>query len=293
MIITIGSIKNSPGATTLAVALAASAPGDEPVLLVDADPAGGDIGIRFGIKSVPGIATLTAAIRRNNDPKTIWTHTQQISDSLYILPGLPGIEQATVIEEMLPTVLNAICCLQATVIVDAGRLLPSFANGALLNLSPLLIACRPVAEELIHLRAILSTAKKLNFSFNNNIDNNLTGNQEDTSCNQTTSPGIGVVMIGKRPYSSNAISKVVEQKILGYLPWDPKAANILSGQEPMSEALPRSSYIKETFKLWQQISSLSSYAQISGQHSHSSRCANLPLAPSALASQSHNNIGEL
>ena len=56
------SVKGSPGATTLALALAGHGYGQGAVL-IEADTAGGDLALRFGIAQHPGLAQLAARAR--------------------------------------------------------------------------------------------------------------------------------------------------------------------------------------------------------------------------------------
>ncbi|GAA0479837.1 hypothetical protein Aca07nite_87720 [Actinoplanes capillaceus] len=59
MLIAIGSVKHAPGATSLAVALAARSVLPDP-LVVEADPAGGDLQARFGVQGEPGLSNFAA-----------------------------------------------------------------------------------------------------------------------------------------------------------------------------------------------------------------------------------------
>ncbi len=61
--------KGSPGATTLAAALASSVPTDTGrVLLIDADPDGGNLAAVFGAGTNPGMVTLAAATGTGSRP---------------------------------------------------------------------------------------------------------------------------------------------------------------------------------------------------------------------------------
>jgi hypothetical protein len=62
-VVAVCSTKGSPGVTTLACALAASWPSTRRVVLVEADPAGGDLAVRFGLHRRPGLTTLAIALR--------------------------------------------------------------------------------------------------------------------------------------------------------------------------------------------------------------------------------------
>ena len=62
-LIAVCSAKHSPGATTLALALAAAPPASRS-LLVDADPAGGDLALRLGGRTVVGLSALLGKAHR-------------------------------------------------------------------------------------------------------------------------------------------------------------------------------------------------------------------------------------
>lgn len=61
------SVKGAPGATTLATALAAYGR-TAGAVLIEADPAGGDLAVRYGIRQNPGLATLAARARHLAEP---------------------------------------------------------------------------------------------------------------------------------------------------------------------------------------------------------------------------------
>lgn len=64
-VVALCSAKHSPGSTTLALALACAATEvDEPLpLVVEADPAGGDLAAHLGLPVSPGLVGLAAAFR--------------------------------------------------------------------------------------------------------------------------------------------------------------------------------------------------------------------------------------
>jgi hypothetical protein len=62
VLVSMVSVKGAPGVTTLALGLAARWPRGEAVV-VEADPAGGDLSPRFGVAHDPGLATMALAAR--------------------------------------------------------------------------------------------------------------------------------------------------------------------------------------------------------------------------------------
>src|SRR5439155_22435469 len=75
--------KHSPGATTLAVAIAAAraldgSDADCPTVVIEADPAGGDLAARSGLPFDPGVVSLAADARHPGAPLDLMTHSQPL-----------------------------------------------------------------------------------------------------------------------------------------------------------------------------------------------------------------------
>jgi MinD-like ATPase involved in chromosome partitioning or flagellar assembly len=157
-IVALASIKGSPGVTTAVTAIAASWPAGRKVLLVEADPFGGDLAPRYGVSVTGGLASLFAAARRTLDPEAIWGHVHRLPGGLPVLFGLTGVHQAVANEKAWPTIAKALAGLDADVVVDAGRLLPQFAGGVrdiLDQADALVLLCDPTLEAIVHLRDAL------------------------------------------------------------------------------------------------------------------------------------------
>lgn len=157
-VIALASIKGSPGITTAATALAASWPSGRRVLLVEADPFGGDLAPRYGSTITNGLASLFAAARRSLTPDAIWDHVDHLPGGLPVLFGLSNVQGAVANEKAWPAIAEALGALDADVVIDAGRLLPNFAGGirdVLAQSDVLLVLCDPTLEGIVHLRAAL------------------------------------------------------------------------------------------------------------------------------------------
>lgn len=76
MLVALCSFKGSPGVTTSALAMAACSPSGVQPIVVECDPAGGDIFARFRLEPVPGLVSLAAAARRSVGPGVLGQHTQ-------------------------------------------------------------------------------------------------------------------------------------------------------------------------------------------------------------------------
>lgn len=157
-VVTLASIKGSPGVTTASLALAAAWPSSRKVLLVEADPFGGDLAPRHGSTITAGLPSLFAAARRSLAPDAVWDHVDHLPGGLPVLFGLSGVQGATANEKAWPVVAAALGGLDADVVVDAGRLLPNFAGGTrelLEHSDVLVVVCDPTLEGIVHLRAAL------------------------------------------------------------------------------------------------------------------------------------------
>src|SRR5689334_5253447 len=77
VLVAVGSVKGAPGATCLALALAVCWPWPD-VVMVECDPAGGDLGGRFGVADVPGLSGLVVDARRDRDAVVWAAHLQSV-----------------------------------------------------------------------------------------------------------------------------------------------------------------------------------------------------------------------
>ncbi|WP_053208035.1 MinD/ParA family ATP-binding protein [Jiangella muralis] len=166
MLVAICSVKGSPGATTLALALAARWPDAEAeCIVVEADPAGGDLAARFGLATAPGLVSLAAASRRDDDPRLIWRHAQPLPGGLPAVVAPVGTEQARAALAALEdaTVLSrAAKHSRAVVVVDCGRVAPGSPVLPLLSAADhVLVLVRPHAADLAHVMSRVPVISRL------------------------------------------------------------------------------------------------------------------------------------
>jgi hypothetical protein len=126
MLVAIGGVKGF-GATTLAVALAARWPKANAVV-VEADPAGGDLAFRFGHHREPGLAELAADARRGAGGVDLAAYAQRLPLGVEVVfgPAAPATPQAVSVVAALVDgggldVLRA-AARERLVVVDVGRL---------------------------------------------------------------------------------------------------------------------------------------------------------------------------
>lgn len=154
MLITLASIKGSPGVTTFALALAARWPSAARSVLVEYDPVGGDIAARFGLTLSPGLISLAAAGRRASDLDVLWQHTQTLSGGLPVVAGpLRPDKAATALRTLVAAdgtggVLAAAAGrANVVVIADCGRLDPDSPTLPVIAAADqLLLLVRPMRD---------------------------------------------------------------------------------------------------------------------------------------------------
>ena len=154
-LIALASVKGSPGVTTTCLALAAAWPGQRR-LLIEADPAGGDLGPWLGTAPAPGLTGLAAAARHDHSSEVAWHHACELAGGLHLVIAPAGAEQAgaclTALAGNAGTIFAALAAGPETVIADCGRLDPgSPALAIAARAEVTLVMVRPRVSELSHL----------------------------------------------------------------------------------------------------------------------------------------------
>lgn len=223
MLVGLCSVKGAPGVTTTALALAATWPTGDP-LVVEADPSGGDLSTRFGLATTPGMVSLAAAARRKADPSVLAEHSQTLPGGVRVVVGPVASEQACaalgVLAKQGSQVLRSVSDGDADspVMMDVGRLdSTSPALPVVRDTDALLVLARPRADELAHVATLLGAFPTW-----------------------TRTPGL--VLVGKG-YSSSEVERELRVPVLDTLPDDRRGAGALAGEsvgrDPSRSALGR------------------------------------------------------
>ncbi len=213
MLVTLISLK-SCGVTSTALALAATWPRADSVLVAELDPSGGDIAARFGLPSETGVITLAATLRRVGSVPTedlsaiVIPHLQDLDGGTRVLTApSTGAEAGMALDllaEDLPAVAGTL-----DVIADCGRLeaRPAAAVTRLLAASALtVVVVRPELPFLLRLTARLPEVRAL-------------------------AGPLAVLFCGGLPGSTPRLAAQLDVPVIGHLPDDGVAAAILRGQE--------------------------------------------------------------
>lgn len=201
-LVVFGSARSSPGATTTALAVASWIEGS---VLVEADPDGGVLAVRYGLSREPGLVTLVAS--PSSKGVGLADHAQTLPGGALVVVAPESAERATHLWRVggagLVATLSAVR--DRTVVVDAGRLGPSSpALSLVTHAAVVAVVVRPVAEEL------LAAADRVEA---------LTG----------LGVRAGLVLVGDRPYSAIDVTAQLGCSVLGTVADDSRGADALRG----------------------------------------------------------------
>lgn len=198
-VLVVGSLHGSPGATTVAVALAACHPDG---IVVEADCDGGVLAARLGLAREPGVVTL-AADRDAGAGGGLAHHAQHAPVGVPVVVGPESSDHATWLWRSTGQQLaEAATGHSGAVVVDAGRLSPSSPLSALVSHASLtVIVARPRADELAVVAAKLTAHE---------------GPRRPS-----------VVLVGDRPYSDAEVAAELGCDVLGVIAHDERAVATL------------------------------------------------------------------
>jgi MinD-like ATPase involved in chromosome partitioning or flagellar assembly len=220
-VLALASAKGAPGVTTAAVALGAVWP--RRVLLVEADPAGGDLAARFHLPPEPNLVSLGMVARRGQlTPEQVWEHTQRLPRGLEVLTGLRAGDQARGLGRLWSLLPQALPQLEVDVLVDCGRLVADTPAEDLVRRADLLVlVARPTVEGVLHVANRLEALGRLGVTAE-------------------------VVLVGEQPFDRAGVQQAlvgegITAAVCGVLADDPRGAAMLGGQPGRERWLERAS----------------------------------------------------
>ncbi|MEU1627039.1 hypothetical protein ABZ746_17300 [Streptomyces sp. NPDC020096] len=214
-LVVIGSAKGSPGATTLALGLAAcwptSARRPRP-LVVEADPSGGDVAARFELSDSPGLMELAAAARRAVSARVLGECVQLLPGGVHVVVGPTGAQQAAAAVGLFAGngagLLRAGMGSDGSVLVDVGRL-HAETSGLVAAADRLLLVSRGEVDALAHAAAQVAQL-------------------------ELPQGSVELVLVGPSPYPVAEIRKTLGVQWVHRVPWDPRTARCLAGRAAAS-----------------------------------------------------------
>ncbi len=211
------SVKGAPGVTTAACALGAVWPHGRPApIVVECDPAGGDLAARFGLEVTRGVVSLTVALEREHDVAVaadrnpLLEHAQQLRGGLHVVVAPTSPEEMRLPLDRLAEDLSILAHAGCDVIADCGRLESWGARertpiARLIQRAGLVVVvARPTLDEVQHLHAWLPSLHALRVQV--------------------------LLLISQRgPYPPEEIAAALDIPVIGTLPFDSAGAAVLSG----------------------------------------------------------------
>jgi hypothetical protein len=244
--------KAAPGVSTSVWALALSWP--RPLLVVDADPAGGDLaaGLLPGRLSVDrGLVSWASMTRRATPAETAATMLAQVAatlperESVWFLPGFTTSTQgSSFTEESWERLAGALTRVDDIhdhdVLVDTGRIVGERGNWPLLRAADrVLVAARPSVRSV---HAAQDVLQRLRLEL---------GDLGKASA----------LVVGDGPYPTNEVTTALGLPIAGHLPADPSTAAVLSDGAIASPRFGRSPLMRSAARVAEHLAAPLSAAQ--------------------------------
>lgn len=234
MLIALGSVKASPGVTVSTLALAAFRPGAAGVV-IEADPAGGDVKAWRALPGEPGLQALAAEARHSPDADLAAAHASELPGGLRVVTAATAVEQSASAVGVLASsgahYLRAAAAGGAPVLVDLGRLDPSSpALGILPHADRVLVVLRPSLVEVTRVMERLDALARL------------------------LRPGAGMsaILVGSG-YPVEQVERSLGIPVAATLPEDRTAALAIAGLGGAGRGLSRSKLARAARAAWSRI----------------------------------------
>ncbi|MDP9404529.1 MAG: hypothetical protein M3P85_14685 [Actinomycetota bacterium] len=202
------SAKHSPGVTTSGLAFTAALAEEGDAVLIEADPAGGDVAVRVGLALDPGLVSLASAGRHDGSGLEVDAHTQALPAGGTVVVGPTTHEQANRAVSTLAGRLSAAVNRHGShAVVDCGRWVPgSPVDAELATAETVLVVVRPSIEGIEHVRGRLPALVQ-------------------------ATPGVrlGLLLVGDRPYRPEEVHAALGVGVLGVIPVDDRGAAAVAG----------------------------------------------------------------
>jgi MinD-like ATPase involved in chromosome partitioning or flagellar assembly len=199
MLVAMVSAKGAPGVSTAALALAAASAATGS-LVVEADPAGGDLECWCGPLGEPGLLNVATDLASEADAESIWEHTVDAAPGIRAVTSpttLPGSTAALV--PLVDRLGPALTTLDATVVLDCGRWAVSHRCARhVAAAAVVLVVCRPTLDSVEHARDLIDSLRPVNRAV------------------------AALVVGGTHPYGPDEVAGALGVPVAGVLPWDPR-----------------------------------------------------------------------
>jgi hypothetical protein len=211
-ILALASAKGSPGVTTTALALASWWP--RQTVLIEADPAGGDLAARTGLAEEPGLVGLAAALRRDRpdaplNSEILERYQQRAPIGVDVVAAPAASQQAGAAVTLLAAQAARPSSTGGDLLMDLGRVAGQSrsnegpASQQMSRKADLVVwVCRPELADLAHVAAALGP-------------------------DHAGETDAVIVLCGEGPYPANEVSATLGRPVLSSLPADNAGAAAL------------------------------------------------------------------
>jgi hypothetical protein len=220
-VLAFGSVKGAPGVSTSVLALGCVWP--RPVLLIEADPAGGLLLSGLGRDCPAAAGLLTAALQSRRGHLDLLSHTVALTadDRIRLLPGLTDPAHTAVVSDQSAGLAHAISGFAGTdewdVLIDAGRLQAGSPWPLLAIADAIALLIRPRVQDVALLHGWLPVLR-----------DRLAGVTQ-------TLPQLGAISVGNRPYGARELTDALVAPLVGALADDTLSAQrLMAGDRRLS-----------------------------------------------------------
>jgi MinD-like ATPase involved in chromosome partitioning or flagellar assembly len=223
MLVALVSAKGSPGVTTTGLAMVAAA-GAGDALLVEADPAGGDLECWCGPLGEPGLLAVATDVARDADSETVAGHAVEVTGGVraIVAPTSESAATATIVP-MVAGLGATLAMRDTTVVMDCGRWSPAHRASGLVGAAGLVVVvCRPTLDSIEHARGHIDALRRVNRAV------------------------AGLVVGGTQPYGPDEVAAALGVPVVGVLPWDPRGVMALVEDGASARAWQRSALARAT-----------------------------------------------
>ena len=160
--VALASARHSPGVTTTVLALAAAWPAHRRLLVIEADPAGGELICHYALRAEPNLLTLAAQARSTVTADALWGNAQGLPGTgdlpAVVAPIDPAQASAAVAALVRAGLAHALASdHDVDVLVDVGRLGPDSPAVELFASSDVAaLVARPTLTQAAHLEQRLA-----------------------------------------------------------------------------------------------------------------------------------------
>ncbi len=201
------SAHGAPGVTTLALLAAGCWP--RPAAVVEADPSGGVLAVRYGLGRSPGLADLAARVDAHAPESALWASAQSLPGGLRVVVAPESGELAAgILDDVADPLGRWLRRLDGVdVIVDCGRGIPNSPAAALMSVADaVLVVARTTADELYP-----------------------AAHRAHALAAQTGADTVGMVLAGDGPHGAAEVAEQLKVEVLGVIADDPRAARAFVG----------------------------------------------------------------